>query len=93
MVLVLQLGLDGVGTSALFQTKLLYNFESTKTEQVGQKHYPPYGSTVFYHTVMLGKDQLYSKLWLLKELGGFPAPVVCSLLLEGSFCLKKNTQT
>lgn len=92
-VLVLQLGLDDIGTAAgtsgPFQTKLLYKFESTKMEQVGQKPYPPYGGAVFYHTGILGKDQLCSELWFLKELAGFPAPNICSLLLEGSFCLKK----
>lgn len=53
-VLVLQLGLDDIGTAAgtsgPFQTKLLYKFESTKMEQVGQKPYPPYGGAVFYHS-------------------------------------------
>lgn len=92
-VLVLQLALDdigtAVGTSGPFRTKSLYKFESTKMEQVGQKPYPPYGSAVFYHTVILGKDQLCSQLCFLKELAGFPAPTICSLLLEGSFCLKK----
>lgn len=40
MVLVLQLGLESVGTAVVtsgpFQLKLLYKFGSTKIEQVGQ---------------------------------------------------------
>lgn len=86
-------GLDGVGiavgTTSPFQSKLLFKSESTNIEQVGLKPYPPYGSAVFHHAVILGRDQLYSELQFLKELSGFPAPDILSLLLEGSFCLKQ----
>lgn len=62
MVLVLRIGLDSigatVGTRGPFQANLLNKFDSTKTKQVGQKPHPPYRSAVFYHTVILGKDQL-----------------------------------